>query len=73
MPRTETFGNARAARLVFEEMLGRQAYRLAQTPDVAEIELARLLPEDLNDEEQSAEARPVIARWWTVCCASWRA
>ncbi len=55
MPRTETFGNARAARLVFEEMLGRQAYRLAQTPDVAEIELARLLPEDLNDEEQSAE------------------
>jgi SpoVK/Ycf46/Vps4 family AAA+-type ATPase len=33
---------------VFEEMLGRQAYRLAQTPDIAEIELARLLPEDLS-------------------------
>ncbi|GAB3240308.1 right-handed parallel beta-helix repeat-containing protein [Kineosporia babensis] len=49
MPRTETFGNARAARLVFEEMLGRQAYRLAANPDVAEIELARLLPEDLKD------------------------
>ena len=48
MPRTETFGNARAARQVFEEMLGRQAYRLAQSPDVAEIELARLLPEDLG-------------------------
>jgi SpoVK/Ycf46/Vps4 family AAA+-type ATPase len=50
MPRGETFGNARAARLVFEEMLGRQAYRLAATPDVAEIELARLLPEDLADD-----------------------
>jgi SpoVK/Ycf46/Vps4 family AAA+-type ATPase len=56
MPRGETFGNARAARLVFEEMLGRQAYRLAATPDVAEIELARLLPEDLSDEEQSSGA-----------------
>ena len=49
----ETFGNARAARQVFEEMLGRQAYRLAQTPDIAEVELARLLPEDLVDAADS--------------------
>ncbi|GAA3622183.1 hypothetical protein GCM10022223_43860 [Kineosporia mesophila] len=56
MPRTETFGNARAARLVFEEMLGRQAYRLAATPHIAEIELARLLPEDLSDEVGGQEA-----------------
>jgi SpoVK/Ycf46/Vps4 family AAA+-type ATPase len=65
MPRTETFGNARAARQVFEEMLGRQAYRLAQTPDVAEIELARLLPEDLgtpataNADAQAGQRRVV--------------
>jgi SpoVK/Ycf46/Vps4 family AAA+-type ATPase len=56
MPRTESFGNARAARQVFEEMLGRQAYRLAQTPDVAEIELARLLPEDLGSATGNGNA-----------------
>ncbi|MGF7234585.1 MAG: AAA family ATPase [Frankia sp.] len=49
LPRTETFGNARAARQVFENMLGRQAYRLARTPDAPELELARLLPEDLTE------------------------
>ncbi len=49
LPRTETFGNARVARGVFEEMLGRQAYRLAATPDVPELELARLLPEDIGE------------------------
>ncbi|MCK9903741.1 AAA family ATPase [Frankia sp. Cpl3] len=50
LPRTETFGNARAARQMFEDMLGRQAYRLARTPDAPELELARLLPEDLGDD-----------------------
>ena len=50
MPRTETFGNARAARQVFEEMLGRQAYRLAADPDAAGGPLATLLPEDLGVE-----------------------
>ncbi|GLY31385.1 right-handed parallel beta-helix repeat-containing protein [Kineosporia sp. NBRC 101731] len=62
MPRTETFGNARAARLVFEEMLGRQAYRLAATPDVAEIELARLLPEDLSDTAEQSDAAQAGSR-----------
>ncbi|WP_261562702.1 AAA family ATPase [Frankia tisae] len=59
LPRTETFGNARVARQVFEEMLGRQAYRLAATPDAPELELARLLPEDLGDtaaDDQEAAA-----------------
>ncbi|MCK9896346.1 AAA family ATPase [Frankia sp. AgB32] len=54
VPRTETFGNARVARQVFEEMLGRQAYRLAATPDVPELELARLLPEDIGAAETGA-------------------
>ncbi|MCM3924970.1 AAA family ATPase [Frankia sp. AiPs1] len=59
LPRTETFGNARAARQVFEEMLGRQAYRLATTPDAPELELARLLPEDLA--ETAARGRDAVA------------
>ncbi|WP_261574584.1 AAA family ATPase [Frankia gtarii] len=59
LPRTETFGNARAARQVFEEMLGRQAYRLAATPDAPELELARLLPEDLA--ETAARGRDAAA------------
>ncbi len=59
LPRTETFGNARAARQVFEEMLGRQAYRLATTPDAPELELARLLPEDLA--ETAARGRDAAA------------
>ena len=55
MPRTETFGNARAARQLFEETLGRQAYRLAKTPNAEEIELARLLPEDLSDSAAAGQ------------------
>jgi Holliday junction resolvasome RuvABC ATP-dependent DNA helicase subunit len=54
--RSETFGNARLARQVFEDMLGRQAYRLSQMPVAPDIELARLLPEDLG--EQAAEQAP---------------
>ncbi|MEV0128443.1 AAA family ATPase [Dactylosporangium sp. NPDC050688] len=49
MARTETFGNARLARQVFEDMLGRQAYRLSQMPAAPDLELARLLPEDLGE------------------------
>jgi ATPases of the AAA+ class len=56
MARTETFGNARLARQVFEDMLGRQAYRLSHTPAAPDLELARLLPEDLG--EQAAEQSP---------------
>ncbi|MBB5825856.1 AAA family ATPase [Micromonospora carbonacea] len=50
MARTETFGNARVARQVFEDMLGRQAYRLSSNPQASDLELARLLPEDLGGQ-----------------------
>ncbi|MEU7178096.1 MULTISPECIES: right-handed parallel beta-helix repeat-containing protein [Streptomyces] len=47
IPRDETFGNARTARRTFEEMVERQAFRLAAQPDAAPAELVRLQPEDL--------------------------
>jgi SpoVK/Ycf46/Vps4 family AAA+-type ATPase len=50
MPRDATFGNGRAARLVFEEMIDRQAFRLAGMNDPAESDLTLLLPEDVSDE-----------------------
>ncbi|MFF3249225.1 right-handed parallel beta-helix repeat-containing protein [Streptomyces sp. NPDC002870] len=46
MPRDATFGNGRAARQVFEEMVDRQASRLAALPDPGEADLSLLLPED---------------------------
>ncbi|TCB95510.1 AAA family ATPase [Micromonospora zingiberis] len=48
MARDAAFGNARVARKVFEEMIGRQAYRLAQVSSSDGVELARLLPQDLG-------------------------
>src|SRR5262249_20758407 len=50
MPRDATFGNGRAARRVFEEMVDRQAYRLSTMVDPAESDLSLLLPEDVSDE-----------------------
>ncbi|MFE3271095.1 right-handed parallel beta-helix repeat-containing protein [Streptomyces sp. NPDC059215] len=47
MPRDATFGNGREARRVFEEMVDRQASRLASLAQVTEGELAQLLPEDV--------------------------
>ncbi|MFE6777600.1 right-handed parallel beta-helix repeat-containing protein [Streptomyces sp. NPDC057702] len=47
MPRDATFGNGRAARRVFEEMVDRQASRLASLPDPAESDLTLLLPQDV--------------------------
>ncbi|WP_320065622.1 AAA family ATPase [Micromonospora sp. RTGN7] len=58
--RSETFGNARLARQVFEDMLGRQAYRLSNNPQTPDLELARLLPEDLGEaaaEQGESEGR----------------
>jgi SpoVK/Ycf46/Vps4 family AAA+-type ATPase len=54
--RSETFGNARLARQVFEDMLGRQAFRLSHTPQAPDIELARLLPEDLGEQAAATAA-----------------
>ncbi len=48
MARDATFGNARVARKVFEEMIGRQAYRLADASSSDGVELARLQPQDLG-------------------------
>ncbi|RKT83052.1 AAA+-type ATPase, SpoVK/Ycf46/Vps4 family [Saccharopolyspora antimicrobica] len=48
LPRDAAFGNGRTARKVFEEMLGRQAYRLADDLDAGHVALTRLLPEDLG-------------------------
>ncbi|GGX86100.1 right-handed parallel beta-helix repeat-containing protein [Streptomyces minutiscleroticus] len=48
MPRDATFGNGRAARGVFEEMVDRQAVRLASLPQVGERDLRLLLPEDVS-------------------------
>ncbi|MDQ1005937.1 SpoVK/Ycf46/Vps4 family AAA+-type ATPase [Streptomyces sp. V4I23] len=50
MTRDATFGNGRAARRVFEEMVDRQASRLAGIADTAEADLSLLLPEDVADE-----------------------
>jgi SpoVK/Ycf46/Vps4 family AAA+-type ATPase len=49
LPRDEAFGNGRSARKVFEEMVGRQAYRLAEDPDVTAVAMTRLLPADLGE------------------------
>ncbi|WP_238014647.1 AAA family ATPase [Dactylosporangium sp. AC04546] len=48
MPRTESFGNARVARKIFEEMVGRQAYRLSGDATPSGVALAQLLPQDLG-------------------------
>lgn len=48
LPRDETFGNGRTARKVFEEMLGRQAYRLGSVEDIDALTLTRLIPDDLG-------------------------
>ncbi|MEU4339270.1 right-handed parallel beta-helix repeat-containing protein [Micromonospora lupini] len=49
MTRDANFGNARVARKVFEEMIGRQAFRLSEASSVADgVALAQLLPQDLG-------------------------
>jgi SpoVK/Ycf46/Vps4 family AAA+-type ATPase/nitrous oxidase accessory protein NosD len=48
MPRDAGFGNGRAARGVFEEMVDRQAVRLAEQAQVSEHDLRLLLPEDVS-------------------------
>ena len=47
MPRGETFANGREARKVFEEMIGRQAERVATSPNPTTDDLVRLLPQDV--------------------------
>ncbi len=47
LPRDAAFGNGRSARKTFEEMLGQQAYRLAEDPNLSPVAMTRLLPEDI--------------------------
>jgi SpoVK/Ycf46/Vps4 family AAA+-type ATPase len=54
MPRDAGFGNGRAARQVFEEMVDRQAFRLATQAEVSERDLTLLLPEDVGEEAAAA-------------------
>ena len=56
MSRTESFGNGRVARKVFEEMIGRQAYRLSEARTSSGVELAQLLPQDLGKAASSGGA-----------------
>ncbi|MCO5971958.1 right-handed parallel beta-helix repeat-containing protein [Actinoallomurus soli] len=67
MPRDATFGNGRTARLVFEEMIERQAFRLASMTDPAESDLTLLMPEDVSDAAvedgaAGAERETLLAR-----------
>ncbi|MFF8592447.1 right-handed parallel beta-helix repeat-containing protein [Streptomyces sp. NPDC015220] len=71
MRRDATFGNGRAARRVFEEMVDRQSFRLASMPEAGETDLTLMLPEDVGDDEaaqvrsgsaQSVENSDALAR-----------
>ncbi|MET9886711.1 right-handed parallel beta-helix repeat-containing protein [Streptomyces sp. NPDC006430] len=48
IPRDAVFGNGRTARKVFEEMVDRQAFRLAELHDADEQALTRLTAEDVG-------------------------
>ncbi|MEY9944398.1 right-handed parallel beta-helix repeat-containing protein [Kitasatospora sp. GAS1066B] len=58
LPKGPDFGNGRAARKVFEEMVDRQASRLATLPEIGHEDLALLVPEDVGAEAAAAIARP---------------
>ncbi|MFE5300720.1 right-handed parallel beta-helix repeat-containing protein [Streptomyces sp. NPDC056632] len=49
VPRDGNFGNGRTARKVFEEMVDRQAYRLAEVPDTDATDLTRLVATDVPE------------------------
>ncbi|MEV4829792.1 AAA family ATPase [Micromonospora sp. NPDC049257] len=58
MPRTGSFGNARVARQTFEEMVSRQAFRLSDSGAASGVELAQLLPQDLDETAGPADDEP---------------
>jgi SpoVK/Ycf46/Vps4 family AAA+-type ATPase len=51
--RTENFGNGRDVRNVFEDMVVRQANRVAVMEDPGKEDLMAVLPEDLEDREET--------------------
>jgi Holliday junction resolvasome RuvABC ATP-dependent DNA helicase subunit len=58
MPRGRDFGNARAARVVLEAMIQRQARRLAEVPDPTRDQLTELLAADLPPSPTTATVSP---------------
>ncbi|MEV4615659.1 right-handed parallel beta-helix repeat-containing protein [Kitasatospora sp. NPDC049258] len=56
MPRGADFGNGRSARKVFEEMVDRQATRLAQLAEIGDADLALLVAADTGVETGPAAA-----------------
>ncbi|MGW3043763.1 right-handed parallel beta-helix repeat-containing protein [Kitasatospora sp. NPDC001159] len=58
MPKGPDFGNGRAARKIFEEMVDRQATRLARQPEIADEDLAVLVAADTGVTD-SGPARAV--------------
>ncbi|MDH6143821.1 SpoVK/Ycf46/Vps4 family AAA+-type ATPase/nitrous oxidase accessory protein NosD [Kitasatospora sp. GP30] len=62
MPKGADFGNGRAARKVFEEMVDRQASRLAQLDSFDNDDLALLVPLDVSEQAAAAaSAEPAAA------------
>ncbi|MFE6281211.1 right-handed parallel beta-helix repeat-containing protein [Streptomyces sp. NPDC057877] len=61
MERGASFGNGRAARRVFEEMVDRQAFRLGSMRDPAEADLSLLLPEDVGGGADAADSATATA------------
>ncbi len=54
--RTENFGNGRDVRNVFEDMVVRQANRVAALENPSKEDLMAVLPADLEDQEEEEEA-----------------
>ena len=61
LPKGPDFGNGRAARKVFEEMVDRQASRLATLSEIGHEDLALLTPEDVGVKAAAAIAKPAGA------------
>ncbi|MEU4265521.1 right-handed parallel beta-helix repeat-containing protein [Streptomyces argenteolus] len=62
MPKGADFGNGRAARKVFEEMVDRQASRLAALPEIGNTDLALLKPQDVGAMAAAAASGEPVER-----------
>ncbi len=58
--RTENFGNGRDVRNCFEDMIVRQANRVAEMEAPGKEDLMLVLPEDLRDPEEGSETGPEV-------------
>ena len=56
--RSENFGNGRDVRNCFEDMIVRQANRVAAMDAPTKEDLMTVLPEDLQEPEEEDEAEP---------------